>query len=76
MSILARKFYEEVFGWKIRDEQGATEFVHFTTPDPNGPSGGIMRVAEAAHVKTKGSGGVVLYLTVDDLKTACEVSYV
>ena len=34
-----------------------------------------MQVAEAEHVKTKGNGGVILYLTVDDVKTTSEVSF-
>lgn len=76
----ARRFYQQAFGWKFRDsttdEDGqyepAEEVAHFDLGD-RCPAGGITRVEEGKFVKTGGTGGVALYLIVDDLKQAMKV---
>ncbi|RMZ88327.1 hypothetical protein DV736_g4438, partial [Chaetothyriales sp. CBS 134916] len=71
----AQRFYEDAFGWKFRD---LTKPHHGTSKDPNeialfefgsrSPGGGITRVDQV--VSTKGKGGAVLYLIVDDIDAA------
>ncbi|KIW11028.1 hypothetical protein PV08_10327 [Exophiala spinifera] len=71
----ARTFYKTVFDWDFRcestgEEEDPTEVAHFSFGDTC-PGGGITRVDQVA--QTRGKGGVVLYLSVDNLETAMEV---
>ena len=80
-SALARKFYEEVFGWKFRDsittmdgrEEDPNEIVHFSL-GPTSPGGGITKVQAEDFLRTQGKGSPVIYLMVDELKSTIEVS--
>ena len=79
----ARRFYEEAFGWKFRDstttmdgrEEDPSQIVHFSLGSTC-PGGGITRVDPQEFIRTKGKGGPILYLIVDDLEESMKVSIV
>jgi predicted enzyme related to lactoylglutathione lyase len=58
----SRKFYENVFGWKLQKWEGPTEYYLITTGDPGAPGidGGLGGAADEMH-------GTVNTLGVDDL---------
>lgn len=77
----ARQFYTDAFGWKFREsttrmdgvEEDPSQIAHFNL-GTGCPGGGITKVSDEEFVRTGGKGGAVLYLVVEDLDKAMEVS--
>jgi len=57
----AKKFYSELFGWKIQSWQGSPDYLMFDTGKE--PGGGIAKAE-----KVNPGDGILLYVLVDDIE--------